>query len=110
MASTVEQLGGINPRHVFQAVVQIRTAKLPDPAHIGNAGSFFKNPVVSQAQADVLRAAHPALPVYAAGGGCAKLAAGWLIDQTGLKGFAQGRAVRASPVVWGCTPSRLWCW
>jgi UDP-N-acetylmuramate dehydrogenase len=71
---------------VFDAVVAVRRAKLPDPAVQGNAGSFFKNPIVPRVQADALKQVHPALPLYAQPDGRAKLAAGWLIDQCGFKG------------------------
>lgn len=77
---------------IFDTVCATRMAKLPDPAVLGNAGSFFKNPVVTLAQAEQLRQRYPQLPLYPAGEGHAKLAAGWLIDQCGLKGFAIGRA------------------
>lgn len=77
---------------IFDTVCETRMAKLPDPAVLGNAGSFFKNPVVPMALAEGLKARHPQMPLYPAGEGQAKLAAGWLIDQCGLKGFAIGRA------------------
>jgi UDP-N-acetylmuramate dehydrogenase len=80
------------PRDVFDAVVAIRRRKLPDPAVIGNAGSFFKNPVVSRQERNELIAHHPSLVSYDIGGGRYKLAAGWLIDACGLKGYARGRA------------------
>jgi len=75
------------PAQVAEAVIAIRQSKLPDPAVLGNAGSFFKNPVVSAGQAQQLKAAHPAVPVYPQPDGTAKLAAGWLIEQSGLKGY-----------------------
>ncbi|ATE62753.1 UDP-N-acetylmuramate dehydrogenase [Thauera sinica] len=71
---------------VSDAVIAIRRRKLPDPAAIGNAGSFFKNPVVDAATHARLAAAHPALPAYPQGGGSVKLAAGWLIEHAGWKG------------------------
>ncbi|MBW3833152.1 UDP-N-acetylmuramate dehydrogenase [Aeromonas hydrophila] len=77
---------------IFDTVCATRMAKLPDPAVLGNAGSFFKNPVVTAAQADQLKQQYPHMPCYPTADGQAKLAAGWLIDQCGLKGFAIGRA------------------
>jgi UDP-N-acetylmuramate dehydrogenase len=80
------------PREIFDAVVAIRRRKLPDPAAIGNAGSFFKNPIVSREQHRSLIAHHPSLASYALPGGRVKLAAAWLIDAAGLKGVTRGRA------------------
>jgi UDP-N-acetylmuramate dehydrogenase len=77
---------------VFDAVCAIRRRKLPDPAVLGNAGSFFKNPIVPNAQADALRAQHPQLPIYAVGVGLSKLAAAWLIERCGWKGRRIGDA------------------
>jgi len=77
---------------IFDAVCATRMTKLPDPAVLGNAGSFFKNPVVPAALAASLKLRYPQMPCYPAGEGQAKLAAGWLIDQCGLKGFTIGRA------------------
>ncbi len=71
---------------VSQAVINIRSSKLPNPKEIGNAGSFFKNPVVSQQIADALKANYPDAPVYPVADGC-KLAAGWLIEKAGWKGL-----------------------
>jgi len=79
-------------RDVFDAVVAIRRRKLPDPRQIGNAGSFFKNPVVPRAQRDELIERFPSLVSYDIGGGRFKLAAGWLIEACGLKGAVRGRA------------------
>jgi UDP-N-acetylmuramate dehydrogenase len=80
------------PRDLFDAVVAIRRRKLPDPAVIGNAGSFFKNPIVSREQHRALIAHHPSLVGYPLPGGRVKLAAAWLIDAAGLKGVTRGRA------------------
>ena len=76
---------------IADAVIRIRQSKLPDPAVIGNAGSFFKNPVVAQAHFDELRATYPTIPGYPALDGV-KLAAGWLIEQAGFKGVRRGDA------------------
>ena len=78
-----------SPRAVGTAVTHIRRAKLPDPAEIGNAGSFFKNPELSQSKFDALKAAHPTLPGYPVPGGV-KVPAGWLIEQAGYKGLRRG--------------------
>ncbi|MNF66386.1 UDP-N-acetylenolpyruvoylglucosamine reductase [compost metagenome] len=77
---------------VSQAICSIRNEKLPDPAVLGNAGSFFKNPLVSAALAAELRLAHPGLIGYPQADGQVKLAAGWLIEQAGWKGFREGDA------------------
>ncbi|MQR01591.1 UDP-N-acetylmuramate dehydrogenase [Glaciimonas sp. GS1] len=77
---------------VSAAVIAIRTRKLPDPAVIGNAGSFFKNPIVTAMQRDALFAQHPQLVSYPQPDGRFKLAAGWLIDQCGWKGKNLGPA------------------
>ena len=80
------------PRDVSEAVCSIRREKLPDPQVLGNAGSFFKNPLVSAEQADELRQRHPELVAYPQTDGQIKLAAGWLIEQAGWKGFREGDA------------------
>ena len=77
---------------ISEAVIAIRTRKLPDPGKIGNAGSFFKNPVVSAEQRHALLAQHPALVSYPQPDGHYKLAAGWLIDQCGWRGRSMGAA------------------
>lgn len=77
-------------RAISDAVIRIRQSKLPDPAQIGNAGSFFKNPVVPHAEYERIREAHPSVVAYPAGEGHMKLAAGWLIDQAGWKGHLRG--------------------
>ena len=80
------------PFHVAEAVVRLRTQKLPDPSVIGNAGSFFKNPVVDAAQADALQREHPDAVVWPAGDGRCKLSAAWLIERCGFKGLREGDA------------------
>jgi len=79
-------------RQVFDWVCAIRRAKLPDPAHIGNAGSFFKNPVVSEEQCRDIIGRDPEIVHYPMPDGSVKLAAGWLIDACGWKGKSIGRA------------------
>ncbi len=81
-----------SPRQVFDWICQIRRAKLPDPAVIGNAGSFFKNPVVSIEQCRDIIARDPQVVHYALADGSYKLAAGWLIDACGWKGKSIGQA------------------
>ncbi|GHA44603.1 UDP-N-acetylmuramate dehydrogenase [Photobacterium aphoticum] len=77
---------------ILHEVCAIRREKLPDPAVMGNAGSFFKNPVVSEAQAQALLQRYPSMPMYPQPHGQCKLAAGWLIDQCALKGHQIGGA------------------
>jgi UDP-N-acetylmuramate dehydrogenase len=77
---------------VSEAVIRIRQSKLPDPAVIGNAGSFFKNPEIPAAQFHALKERYPSLIGYPLTGNRVKLAAGWLIEQAGWKGFRRGDA------------------
>lgn len=79
------------PAAVADAVDRIRQRVLPDPETIGNAGSFFKNPVLEAAEADTIRRAFPELPCYPAENGRIKVAAGWMIEQCGWKGRRVGR-------------------
>lgn len=79
-------------RDVSDAIIRIRRSKLPDPAEVGNAGSFFKNPVVSSEKFDELKKSFPSISSFPQEGGTVKLAAAWLIDQCGLKGFSIGGA------------------
>lgn len=89
----VEALGGPTLRNIRTAIVEIRRAKLPDHKKVGNAGSFFKNPVVDASVAERIKAEWPDAPTYpAAEQGKVKLAAGWLIDKCGWKGGSLGRA------------------
>jgi len=77
-------------RDVSQVVSHIRVSKLPDPSTIGNAGSFFKNPIISQDQFKPLQTKFPEIVHYPAGDAQIKLAAGWLIEQCGWKGKVAG--------------------
>jgi UDP-N-acetylmuramate dehydrogenase len=79
-------------KEIGDAVCHIRSTKLPDPEQIGNAGSFFKNPTISKDEYYDLLKKHPGLPGYPADQGQYKIAAGWMIDQLGWKGFRRGDA------------------
>ncbi len=92
LAVEIKKLGEINLRNVRDAVINIRQTKLADPKITGNAGSFFKNPVVSRSAASALKKRFPEMPYYEDPSGAAKLAAGWLIDQAGWKGKRIGDA------------------
>ncbi|MDO6562479.1 UDP-N-acetylmuramate dehydrogenase [Amphritea sp. 1_MG-2023] len=80
------------PLQLSDLISDIRQAKLPQPAQLGNAGSFFKNPVLPAAKVEQLKADYPEMVVFADRPGYCKLAAGWLIDRQGWKGFRQGDA------------------
>ncbi|MEQ4925522.1 UDP-N-acetylmuramate dehydrogenase [Proteus hauseri] len=81
----------VTPKDVFESVCHMRKSKLPDPLITGNAGSFFKNPIIDINSAQQLKSEFPFCPQYVQSNGV-KLAAGWLIDQCGLKGFQLGGA------------------
>jgi len=76
-------------KDVFDAVVQIRRSKLPDPNEVGNAGSFFKNPILSRTTFEKFRAEHPEAPFYPTGNDRYKIPAAWLIDRAGWKGYRE---------------------
>ena len=94
IGDTLREWGIADPtiQDVSRAVIHIRQSKLPDPAVIGNAGSFFKNPVIPAAHYDTLKQEHPSIPGYPAEGDTVKVPAGWLIEQCGWKGKTLGRA------------------
>jgi UDP-N-acetylmuramate dehydrogenase len=94
LAKELERMGvtSLSIDAVSQAVIRIRTAKLPDPAVVGNAGSFFKNPELPEAKVQELKKVFPEMITYAASEGKIKIAAGWLIEQCGWKGYRKGDA------------------
>lgn len=87
----IETMGGITLKNIRRAISNIRGRKLPDPKELGNAGSFFKNPIVEREIADRLLHEYPSMPHYDVPNepNKVKLAAGWLIDQSGLKGYRE---------------------
>jgi UDP-N-acetylmuramate dehydrogenase len=92
LRAAVADLGPINLTTLRRAVIAIRQRKLPDPEVIGNAGSFFKNPVVDRGILAGLQTVYPDVPHYPQGNDRFKLAAGWLIEHCGWKGKQVGRA------------------
>ncbi len=82
----------LSTKAISDAVINIRSSKLPNPEEIGNAGSFFKNPTVSNEQYTRLKSAYEYIAAYPNADGTIKLAAGWLIEQCGWKGFRKGDA------------------
>jgi len=86
----LQAVSPMNARAVFDAVCAIRHAKLPDPAQLGNVGSYFKNPIVDAAHAVRLQNDYPALPAYPQADGRVKLAGGYLIEHAGWKGRRLG--------------------
>ena len=88
----VEARGGATLANIRDAICAIRSSKLPDPKVLGNAGSFFKNPIVEREVAEALLERYPDMPHYPVAGDNTKikLAAGWLIDKSGLKGYREG--------------------
>ena len=95
--SIKEELGKMNVTElsiqaISQAVINIRSSKLPDPKVIGNAGSFFKNPEISKHELHKLKRIEPGIPSYKINDDTFKIPAGWLIEQCGWKGYRKGDA------------------
>ncbi len=88
----LKQIANPSPHDVAVTVEEIRRSKLPDPMVLGNAGSFFKNPILSDSNVDKLKADYPLLPFFPSAEGHSKIPAAWLIEQCGWKGFKDGNA------------------
>lgn len=89
----VKKLGGPSLKNIRRAVINIRRSKLPDPEITGNAGSFFKNPVIDKTSAEKLKEKYPLLSCYPEPSGDIKIPAGWLIEQCGWKGKMSGNVL-----------------
>jgi UDP-N-acetylmuramate dehydrogenase len=92
LKETVRQKGRVNLKTVRESVIEIRKSKLPEPEEIGNAGSFFKNPIVNNKHYKKLKSAHPDVPSYTLANKRHKIPAGWMIDKLGWKGYREGDA------------------
>jgi UDP-N-acetylmuramate dehydrogenase len=88
----VKKHGTVNLKNIRNAIIDIRKEKLPDPAVLGNGGSFFKNPVVETSDFEKLKKAHPGIVGYPLENNKVKIAAGWLIEKAGWKGKSSGKA------------------
>ncbi len=87
-----KNIGNPTIKDIADAIIAIRSSKLPDPDKIGNSGSFFKNPIIAKKRFIKLQKKYPTIPNYPAATETVKLAAGWLIDQCGFKGKRIGDA------------------
>ena len=85
------QVDQLSLQAISNAIIQIRQSKLPDTAKLGNAGSFFKNPIVDTCTLQKLQSTYPSIPYYSIQANQAKLSAAWLIEQAGWKGYRQGQ-------------------
>lgn len=90
--ASLNLLGSLSAKNVSAAVCYLRQSKLPDPKQLGNAGSFFKNPMITKHKAEKLKLRYPDMPQYTQDNGQVKCAAGWLIEQANLKGYSIGDA------------------
>ena len=90
--SLKDELKEQNPKSIAEAVIAIRKRKLPDPAEIGNSGSFFKNPIVTELDFQKLIKIHSEMPHYRISISEVKIPAGWIIDKLGYKGYKKGDA------------------
>lgn len=90
IAQRVEARGGATLRNIRDVIVEVRREKLPDTNELGNAGSFFKNPIVERSKAVELQDRYASMPIYPVDEERVKLAAGWLIDQAQMKGYRDG--------------------
>jgi len=88
----IATFGEINLNNIRKAIIAIRESKLPDPSVAGNAGSFFKNPLITEEMGKWMRNPYPEIPLYPIGSGMVKVAAGWLIEKAGWKGKSAGKA------------------
>ncbi len=88
----VEKLGGLCLKNIREAVISIRKEKLPEPEEIGNAGSFFKNPLITMDCKEKICSKFESVPSYPAGEDLVKIPAGWLVEQCGWKGYRKGDA------------------
>ena len=92
LAHEVESMGGPTLANIRKAVISIRDSKLPDPKVLGNAGSFFMNPVISEQAFNKIKSTYPDVPSYPVADGLIKVPAGWLIEKAGWKGRSLGPA------------------
>lgn len=90
LASAYQEAGGSGPSDLRKIIIAIRNSKLPDPQETGNAGSFFKNPLIGKSHFESLRTDFPQIPHYPDSQGRVKIPAAWLIEQAGWKGRKEG--------------------